>query len=689
MDLYNALNLSTIRSEPNLWISRVVILEKLDQPPIRDIPLTQGVNIVWAEESDDDDTTIEISGHSAGKTTFCRFLRYLLGETTFGTKANTELIRKTLPDGYIAAEIQVLGKSFAVRRPIGNGRLSYFKENSTIEELLAESPNGVSQLDYVSKLGLADIGNGMATRTVARTGERIEWEHILAWCARDQEARFQNIYDWRSPRSESESRAFQFPKAGPLFAMRALLGLLLPLELTSDADLSRLYSERDRLEKQIGKAEQEPAYWMTHHEAEVRRLVKLALPENSDVETVPVQGDGVLFTLPVIAEQAIELLKASRTASGTRLAVLQSQLDDLGAEIRQKDGTIEQLDALFGINSAANDELTADPDRAHRAKLKEIENLRCQFGGVLFRDCTHVKDRQSTIKISDLQDARLREQAEAKRVEEIKGQEDARAALVAEVAELRKRRDAVQKERDGLSSTVLEQEQQAQKLQESFDALQGWLVRKLAGQESDILIRLRAEAQRVTTQIGTLESDLVSAAQQHNQNLETLSTIFSRAVQSVLPSLSYDGQVSLDNRELAFRITHGSAMTGEAVETLSVLLADLSCVVFGSVSDSVHLPGFLLHDSPREADLGLRLYKNVIRLAVASAGHFGDVSQCPFQYVLTTTTPPPKELRGPEFVKLKLNAATLDELLLRRNISVPVPGQAALQLDETELNEPK
>lgn len=685
MDLYNALNLSTIRSEPNLWVSRVVILEKRDKPPIRDILLTQGMNIIWAEESDDDATTIEISGHSAGKTTFCRFLRYLLGETTFGTKANTELIRRTLPDGYVAAEIHVLGKSFAVLRPFGKGRLSYFEENSTIEELLADLPNGVSQIDYVNKLGLVDIGNGMATRTVTRTGERIEWEHILAWCARDQEARFQNIYDWRSPRSESESRAFQFPKAGPLFAMRALLGLIPPIELTHEADLTRLHNKRELLNKEIGKAEQEPEYWMTHHEAEVRRLVKICLPDDSDVDTAPVHGDGSLFTLPIIAEQAIEVSQSARAASETQLAELQNQLDDLGAEIRQRESTIEQLDALFGINSAANDELAADPDQANRDKLKEAENKLCPFGRVLIRDCSHVQVRQSTINIADFQDARQREQAEAKRAEEIKRQEDAKTALAAEVAGLRTRRNAVQKDRDRMSSTLLEQERLTQKLQESFDALQGWVVRKLAGQESDILIRLRAEAQRVTTQIGTLESDLVTAALQHNQNLETLSTIFSRAVQSVLPSTSYDGQVSLDNRELAFRITHGSAMTGEAVETLSVLLADFSCLVYGSVSDSVHLPGFLLHDSPREADLGLRLYKNFIRLAAASAGHFGDRSQCPFQYVLTTTTPPPKELQGEEFVKLKLNASSVDELLLRRNIAISVPLQEGLNLKVDEI----
>ena len=186
MDIFSQLSLSPIRTQPSVWVSRVVIFEHLDLPAIRDIPLTQGLNIVWAEESDDDDPSLEISGHSAGKTTFCRMLRYLLGETTFGTKSNTELIRKSLPDGYVSAELHVLGKSFAVRRPIGNGKLSYIKQDSTIEELLAHQSTGLSQADYVKRLDFDQVGNGMETRHVARTGERIEWEHILAWCSRDQ-----------------------------------------------------------------------------------------------------------------------------------------------------------------------------------------------------------------------------------------------------------------------------------------------------------------------------------------------------------------------------------------------------------------------------------------------------------------------------------------------------------------------
>jgi hypothetical protein len=98
-------------------------------------------------------------------------------------------------------------------------------------------------------------------------------------------------------------------------------------------------------------------------------------------------------------------------------------------------------------------------------------------------------------------------------------------------------------------------------------------------------------------------------------------------------------------------------MSGEAVETLAVLLADLACMVYNSVSERPRLPGFLLHDSPREADLSLRLYRRFIGLTATLQEHFGAAENCPFQYIITTTTPPPDKLRNDNWVKLHLNAA--------------------------------
>jgi len=77
VDPYKELKLESIRNEPDIWVRRLVIFEKIVPEPvtIREVELRKGLNIVWAEEPEDEDSSAEINGHSAGKTTFCRFLR--------------------------------------------------------------------------------------------------------------------------------------------------------------------------------------------------------------------------------------------------------------------------------------------------------------------------------------------------------------------------------------------------------------------------------------------------------------------------------------------------------------------------------------------------------------------------------------------------------------------------------------
>jgi hypothetical protein len=93
----------------------------------------------------------------------------------------------------------------------------------------------------------------------------------------------------------------------------------------------------------------------------------------------------------------------------------------------------------------------------------------------------------------------------------------------------------------------------------------------------------------------------------------------------------------------------------------------------------------LVHDSPREADLGARIYRSFIRFVAGLQEHFGSADLCPFQYVLTTTTPPPQELRSSDAIKLRLDAGKVSELLLRRNVGEP-PTESQIQLfkDDSE-----
>jgi len=339
-----------------------------------------------------------------------------------------------------------------------------------------------------------------------------------------------------------------------------------------------------------------------------------------------------------------------------------------------------ELDALFDVGTAAAVEL--DQGLAQRQKQrKRFEDLKdktCPIGNVLIRKCTYVQKRQQILQITELQDAHAMEQAEARREEERRRIEEQKVNLRGVVEKLKDERQTLIAERTSLLADMRTKYDELHELQRTRDELDAWTKRRDDPGGYENLHHLRQQLDKIENEIAKTEKDLAELLRQHDENRERLVAIFSGAVRSVLSSGGYDGKVEIENRELAFHITHGAAMSGEAVETLAVLLADVASLVYCSVSDKAHLPGFLVHDSPREADLGIRIYCSFIRFVASLQAHFGEPDQCPFQYVLTTTTPPPKELQGTTFVKLRLDASKPSQLLLGRNVATTDDGTLPL-----------
>jgi len=652
-----------------------VIFEQITPGPriIRDIQLSRGLNIVWAEETEDDVPSAEITGHSAGKTTFCRLLRYILGEKTYGTRANMLLIQNALPNAYVAAEVHVKGKNWSVLRPIGNGRNSYIKENSSIEELLQDRSQPAYLETYAEKIGLEKLLDRLETGGIVRTGETIRWEHILAWCTRDQEARFQNIYEWRSPRSESDTPAFRFPKAGPLFFMRVALGLFMPDELKGEEDLAKLQQDQEFLEKELEKLKREPQFRINLYDSELRKRLRNILPEDPEIETLPLYSGNLLPDLDRLTNKAIEKIESEISEFDKTRKSLQEDIDALGAKIRQAEEQIRTLDGLLNIGEAAGQELDIGlAEREERRKIvADFKDQRC-LGGILYRDCDQVKKLQQVLQFSQLQDAQAMKEAAANRVNLQRDIEQQKKHIQEENDILQRERYALNVKRDDLSTAIGDQQEIIRDLKYTRDGLKAWSTKLEKSGGYKEIDECRQKLEKTANRAKDLEHQLTKLLAEHNESRDLLASIFSGAVRAVLSSGTYDGRVGLDNRELTFSITHGSAMSGEAVETLSVLLTDITSLIYSMVSVNAHLPGLLLHDSPREADLGNRIYRNFIRFVASLQEHFGKSDNCPFQYILTTTTAPPPELLNERFVKLKLNAADPSGLLLQRNIGSAV-----------------
>ena len=644
-------------------------------------PFLCGVNIVWAEEAEDTDAKANITGHSAGKTTFCRLFRYVLGERTFGTKPAMELIRKAFPDGYIAAELHFRGRKWAVARPFGSGRMSFIREDVTIEKLLAQRGRTITQESYPKEIGLESLLDELETGTIVQTAEQIRWSHILAWCTRDQEARFQSIHDWRSPRSEADTPSFRFPKAGPLFVMRAVLGLFLPEELRAEERLAELQVEKDRLNKEIDDKRREPQFRVTLYEHQLRQRLKFVFPEERDVDSLPFRSNNLFIEdLERLTQKARSSFEELIEKGEFERKGLQKQIDEFGVELLLQQRTLDNFEVLFALGDSATLELnTAISKRQEqRMHIEELKDSLCTLGDILIEDCSHIQTRQRLLQITELQDANAMKQAEASRTEERQKINDKKAAIQEEIECIKASRQNTIERRDDLAARIREQKYSMRKIVDIYDELVTWSQRRDKRVGYEELERLRRELDSVEKEAAGIGSELGSLIRQHEKNREQLTAIFSGAVKSVLSSERYDGLVSFDNRELAFRITHGSAMTGEAVETLSVLLADVATIIYNSVSRKAHLPGFLLHDSPREADLGIQIYNSFIRFVASLQEHFGEAANCPFQYIITTTTAPPAELQTDKYVKLQLNASSAEGLLLRHNIGAQIPQQRSM-----------
>jgi hypothetical protein len=124
------------------------------------------------------------------------------------------------------------------------------------------------------------------------------------------------------------------------------------------------------------------------------------------------------------------------------------------------------------------------------------------------------------------------------------------------------------------------------------------------------------------------------------------------------------GRVTLSGNGLEPNINMGGDRRTAAIDSLKVLAFDLAVLCL-SVEGATRVPAFLIHDSPREADLGLSIYHRLFRL-VAEIEGVGDSPQ--FQYIITTTTRPPEDLAVEPWLRLTLRGSPGTERLLRRDL---------------------
>jgi hypothetical protein len=337
---------------------------------IQDIRLRRGLNILWAPPSppiaEGDAPANRLTGHSAGKTTFCRMIRYLLGESRFGPTRTQDRIRDRFESGWVVGEVLVQGERWAVGRPFARG-LHPFAARGVGAEASLEASGGYQ--DFLAAVASA-VTADLPVKMIPRARSPITWDLVLAWLARDQEARFADLLDWRSPASESES-------PNPVTADRSVVVRAL-LDLMSDEE-SDLQQRTESLSQKREQLRSGVPLLLAREAEDRRRLARLLGVAEEQV------GAGPLFTEQWLKSRRSEL-DATERALSARAAEIDEALEAKAQASEDVGARGERLRAIEAAlrSAAAGDYLPeasdsiAQLDREVAGARGELEEARAR-----------------------------------------------------------------------------------------------------------------------------------------------------------------------------------------------------------------------------------------------------------------------------------------------------------------------
>lgn len=634
--------------EPRLWVRRVALFED-EQTIRRDIPLKPGLNIVWTPD-------LSSSGqrslaHGSGKTTFCRLIRACLGETDFTTETQRHRMLHKMPKGFFAAEVMIDGVCWVSIRTFGLGE-SFVSQSDNIEAALTRGrlETDPTSLDQVIR---ETFFRDLVGLTPPEVDDDHIWDLLRAWLSRDQECRLADILTWRSPKTQTRSRAQVVSEAAKLAMVRLAVRAL-------DKDEMRA-SVRERKLAKEAEEERKRQTFLEQQRADRMKALRLALEV----------GDEVGFDDTLDSKGLISLATARfEAAMGAELPPPPEQPSLVGLlrDLNTKRAT--HLDEARKLENDAERKRTEATHLRSEAKLGEIDVKQGQV-----RVCPLCR-----VPVDDVLASKCGISLEHCNIEAIKTQiadKEKKAALLVEDAqksEANARQIAVLINQ--LSNKIKEAEEQAQKSEAEIRSVHSAKIRiqeKVfeARRLLDEARALRAEFEKPTStaslneELDTLRLQLEQGRGRSQEAIYSLETQYRAIMAAWLPD-GVDGVIKLDGKGLKVDVEfngRGEVSTA-ALDSLKIVAFDLAALHLATEGKAI-IPPFLIHDSPREADLDGMLYGRLFEMIA----EWEKDSETPgFQYIVTTTTAPPPDLCGDDFVKLKMSSTPAKERLFKTDL---------------------
>lgn len=648
-------HLSIERGFPRLWFERLAIFsEPADDHVFRTVSFHRGLNLVWAKEPIAGGAKgIRAAGHGVGKTSLCLLLRFCLGDASEAVAELRDELFGEFALGGIIAVVHMDGQPFSLCR--------YF--NPQKEGMACNGTNTVGiwnrSADYSDRAFLKKLADDMMGRVVPKsipeTGQAIEWRHLLAWISRDQGARFKSFFAWR----DGEGNLLQRRRQDPPIVMRAVLGLL-------DQEESGLLSRIAALDENL-KAARQRTEDLLHEPALIRRRIESSLRAKGNLpDDLPIRSD------ELFSDSVERRIKAASEETASRLAEWDAKQErddqavaDLRATLKLTQIEYDKAKAEYKLADAAKrgDE---DAFRSIGAQLLKLRQLtgHCEEGNLPFSECQHVKAEISKLEFASIRDARdkkslqsaidesvvranrtlLRKNGLSQKIERMQRKEQ---VLVAAQSKTRLARRTAEVEANRWPDLLAE--------------LDRWISTAGSTQTQQDINASREKSAKIERELGRLHIQLTVLQQNKSDREKALAYITDGLTRQLLP----DGAAGTFDPHDEFRPFRLSMRGGEAYRVLEVLLGDIACMLDSPRAESA-LPGLFIHDCPREADMSSWLYEKFLSLIDALQEEQYSNGELPFQYIVTTTTPPPVQLQNNGSVCLILDPSSDEGLLFCR-----------------------
>ncbi|GJE19461.1 DUF2326 domain-containing protein [Methylobacterium marchantiae] len=623
---------------PRLWVRRLVIWKEPGGEKVRDVALRPGLNIVWSPDGADDAASADQTnaiGHGSGKTLFCRLIRYCLGEDRFATEPQRDRIGTAFLNGIVGAEVILDGVCWAIVRPLGVRRRHMAVPNGNLDEIAAGEGASTGLESFIEAVDQNIITTELAGLVRPRADGPI-WPIALAWLTRDQECRFDDVLDWRSPTSDSDSPipASGQEKGPRLEALRAFLMAITPEEQTTRGEVNSLNEQRRTLDQEIG-----------HRRWEIERT------QSRLIAALDLAGQSLPempLLIDVMRKSAGERLGAATqlpAGGGTELATARKQHEAVRLEWMRLDGERIRIETSIPIEQRVLSEIQGELPGLSYSQA-EAESPICPICEVPI-DRVLAEGCKLSHKIPDAEacqqrwaQRRVDFDAQGKRLEGLRHES---VRLLQQIALAKQqldqaaiRVDAIEKARDTREAAWYT----AKRAQDDVER-----VAELIDTQDGAIKRLRALGATLDGERERLGAFRDKQARVFGRMSEKFDPIVRRLV-------GHDarGRITLSGNGLELSVDMGGDRTTAAIDSLKVLAFDLAAMCL-SIEGATRVPPFLVHDSPREADLGLSIYGRLFDIA-EELERIGGTPL--FQYIITTTTAPPAEFREPPYLQLKM-----------------------------------